>query len=100
MNSRVALNKLDGVALAKNAVDFNAEIKHFKDSYREYEQSIDATTVIGCYNQPVEFFDNLTTLLHKRVAVRSSLDKLTALIVQYRSNVDAVKKQVLTGSQQ
>lgn len=100
MNSRVALNKLDGVALTKITVGFNTEIKQFKELYREYEQSIDATTAMGCYNQPVEFYDNLTSLLKKRAAVRGSLDKLTAMTALYRSEVETVQKQALLGSVQ
>lgn len=100
MNSRVALNKLDGVALAKTAVDFNTEVKQFQELYRDYEESIGAATTMGCYNQPVEFYDNLTTVLRKRGLVRQSLDKITVLITQYRVNVEAIQKQALTGVQQ
>lgn len=100
MNSRVALNKLDGVALAKTTVDFNAEIKKFQSLYREYEQSVETTVGMGCYNQPVEFYDNLTALLQKRAQVRASLEKLSLLVAQYRTNVEAVRDQALTGSAQ
>lgn len=100
MNSRVAINKLDGVALAKITVDFNTEIKRLQSRYRDYEQSIDTITMMGCYNQPVEFYDNLTALLQKRVAVRTSLDKLTELSTQYRAGVVVVQKQVLAGGAQ
>lgn len=100
MNSRVALNKLDGVALAKTTVDFNSETKHFQALYRDYEQTIGTTTAMGCYNQPVEFYDNLTILLQKRSDVRASLDKLSLLIAQYRTNVEAIQKQAPAGAQQ
>lgn len=100
LNSRVALNKLDGVALTKTTVDFNAEVKRFKELYRDYEQGIDTMATMSCYNQPVEFYDDLTVFLQKRVAVRASLDKLTTLIEQYRSNVTAVQKQALPGGSQ
>ncbi len=99
MNGRVALNKFDGVALAKTTVDFNAEVKRFQSIYREYEQSVARITQMSCYNQPVEFYDNLTVLLQKRSAVRESLDKLVALASRYRDDVSIVQKQVATEGQ-
>lgn len=100
MNSRVAINKLDGVAVIKTTVEFNTEVKRFQALYRDYAQSVNVTTAMGCYNQPVEFYDNLTALLQKRVAVRESYEHLKKLIAQYRSDVEVIKKQALTGGQQ
>lgn len=100
MNSRVAINKLDGVALTKTTVDFNAEIKRFQALYREYERGVDVTVAMGCYNQPVEFYDNLTALLQKRVDVRASFERLSLLVAQYRANVTSLRDQALAGSQQ
>ncbi len=100
MNSRVAINKLDGVAILKTTVDFNAEIKRFQSLYRDYEQSISAINAMGCYNQPVEFYDNLTALLQKRMDLRASLSNLTNLTAQYRAGVGNIQKQALAGGTQ
>ncbi len=99
MNSRVALNKLDSVALTKTTVDFNAEATKFQSLYRDYVKSVNATTVMGCYNQPVEFYDNLTLLLQKRALVRASYERLMSLMAQYRSQVQVVEKNALSGAQ-
>lgn len=99
MNSRVALNKLDGVAMIKTTVDFTTETKKFQTLYRDYVDSVDAAATMGCYNQPVEFYDNLTSLLQKRTAVRASYDRLNGLIQQYRSEVQTLEKQALSEGQ-
>ena len=100
MNSRVALNKLDSVALTKTTVEFNTEAAKFQSLYRDYAKSVNAATAMGCYNQPVEFYDNLTALLQKRALVRTSYERLMTLMAQYRSQVQAVENQALSAGQQ
>ena len=38
MNSRIALNKLNGIDLTKTTVDFDHQIGQFRNSYQRYEQ--------------------------------------------------------------
>lgn len=102
MNSRVAINKLDGVELSKITVEFNDELEHFRGSqglYPDYERTMSATISMKCYDQPVEFYDNLNLMLKKRTMLRSSMDKLQDLLKQYRNQVSVIEKQIAEGAQ-
>lgn len=95
MNSRVAINKLNGVAMAATTVDFNNELKNFSQSYSDYEKTLSGAIALRCYDQPVEFYDAMTLALQKRVAMRASADKLTRLMDQYHAQVAEMQKQAL-----
>ena len=97
MNSRIALNKLNGVALATTTVAFNEELKNLSLVYIDYEKALSGVIAMKCYDQPIEFYDNLTLAMQKRAAVRSSVSKLTKLMEQYRVQVGDLQKQALTG---
>lgn len=100
MNSRISLNKLDGVALAKTTVDFNNELDNFRKTlYSPYKDSISDIISMKCYDQPIEFYDKLTTALDLRTQLRASIDKLGKLLAQYRSQLAGVEKAALSGGQ-
>ena len=53
MNSRISLNKLNGVAMAQTAVDFNSEIDRFNSMYQQYEETMQRALKKNCRDQPV-----------------------------------------------
>lgn len=102
MNSRVALNKLDGVELTKITVSFNEELEHFRSAqglYPDYERTMSNAISMKCYDQPVEFYDNLNLVLKKRAGLRESVDKLKNLLKQYRDQVGVIERQIADGVQ-
>ena len=40
LNSRIALNRLDGVELAKTTVEYNTQLTAFRSEYRQYEEKL------------------------------------------------------------
>ncbi len=92
MNGRVALNKLDGVAMAQTSVDFNHEIDQFSSMYQQYEETMQRALQINCKDQPVSFFDTLNLARDHRAAVRASVDKINKLLKQYRAQFEALRK--------
>lgn len=94
MNSRVALNKLDGVALAATTVSYNNELKRFASLYDDYEKTVSSAMASHCYDQPIEFYDTLTLAMQKRALVHDSVTKLSQLMAQYAAQVHDLQKQV------
>lgn len=98
MNSRIALNKLDGVELTQTAVDFNTKLDVFRESYRDYEKALTSTIDMKCKDQPVTFYDSVMTARTKRVAVKQSMAELSALLQQYNSQFDQFTQKALQKS--
>jgi hypothetical protein len=103
MNGRVALNKLDGVAMTQTTVDFDDQVDNFRSMYQQYEETMQRALSMNCKDQPVSFFDTLNLARDHRVAVREAVDKATALINQYESQFNtmraaALKQATVTGT--
>lgn len=100
MNSRISLNKLDGVALAKTTVDFNNELDNFRKTiYSPYKDGLSEIISMKCYDQPIEFYDKLANILDLRTKLRASVGKLGDLLSQYRAQLADVEKAALAGGQ-
>ena len=95
MNSRIALNKLDNVEMTKTTVAYNAELERFRSLYQAYEQVMSDALSKNCQNQPVAFYDTITTARTNRQAVRDSVVKLQELVRQYNDQFDAFSAKVL-----
>lgn len=93
MNSRVALAKLDGVALTKTTVEFNKQLDEFRSLYQQYEQTMIRAMQMKCIDQPVAFYDTIVQARTHRAAVREKVVSLGNLIHDYRTDVDEVRTQ-------
>lgn len=98
MNSRIALNKLDGVDLTKTAVDFNAQLDVFRESYRDYERALTSTIDMKCKDQPVTFYDSVMAARTKRIAVKESMTDLSVLLQRYNTQFDQFSQKALQKS--
>ena len=83
LNSRVALNRLDGVSLTKTTVEFNDKLDEFRTLYQQYEQTLLRAIQIKCEDQPVRFYDTLNLARTHRAAVREAVTSLSKLVSQY-----------------
>lgn len=95
LNGRIALNKLDGIELAKTTVAYNKEIDVFRSLYQDYEQTIAAALQMSCRNQPVGFYDNVMSARDKRLKVHESVMKLQNYVKQYRAQFDEFSKRLI-----
>ena len=94
MNSRVALAKLDGVALTKTTVEYNKQIDEFRSLYQQYEQTMLRTMQMKCSDQPVTFYDTIILARSQRAAVREKVLSLAGLVKTYRDGVETIRMQV------
>lgn len=99
MNSRVALAKLDGVALTKTTVDFNSKLNDFRNLYQQYEQTMFRAIQLKCTSQPALFYTTLTQAQADRVLVRQVVTELADLVTQYQQEVAVVRTQALSSQQ-
>lgn len=96
LNSRIALNRLDNVALTKTTVDFNSEVANFRTLYQQYEQTMLRAIQLKCRDQPVGFYDTIVLAREQRSAVHGSVKNLGALLTQYGSQFETFKETVLS----
>ena len=95
MNSRISLNRLDGLDMAKTTVDFNTQLDDFRSLYQQYEQTLLRTIQLKCRDQPVGFYDTLSLSRNHRAAVHESVKMLNGLIVQYAEQYEAFKAELI-----
>lgn len=94
LNSRVALNRLNGVALTQTTVDFNTKLNEFRSLYQQYEQTLLRSIQIKCTDQPVAFYDTLTLARSHRSAVREAVVSLSGLVKQYGEDASALHQAI------
>jgi lipoprotein len=88
MNSRIALNKLNGIDLTKTTVDFDRQIDQFRGSYQRYEQTMAHIVQMDCQDRPADFYMGIERARHYRSEVRKSVVELDKLINQYSVQLD------------
>lgn len=94
LNSRVALNRLNGVALTQVTVEFNAKLDEFRSLYQQYEQTLLRAIQIKCTDQPVRFYDTLTLARTHRAAVREAVVSLGDLVTRYGEEVGTLRADI------
>lgn len=95
LNSRIALNRLDNVALTQTTVNFNAALAEFRTDYQQYEQTTLRAIEMKCVDQPVAFYDTIVLARTHREKVHGSVAKLSELLRQYGVQFTAFRSQVL-----
>ena len=88
LNSRIALNRLDGVELAKTTVEYNTQLTAFRSEYRQYEEKLSELLRIDCTDQPVEFYYRIKPVRERRKRVADVALRLNQLLSQYGSQFD------------
>lgn len=87
LNSRLTLNRYDATELVKTASDYNSGLTEFRTAYKAYDDAMSSALKINCTKEPVGFYDRVTTAREARQNVKDAADNLTALIEQYRQQV-------------
>lgn len=76
LNSRIALNRLEGAELIQIASDYERQLQKFRIDYQAYEQQFSQLLRIDCDKQPVQFYDTVASVRDKRAAVRDDVSGL------------------------
>lgn len=92
MNSRIALNGLDGVALTKTTVAYNDGIQLFSQQYAVYEESLQRAVDTDCSTRPVEFYTAVSVARVNRQKLADVVTDMYALGGQYAKQIAQFKK--------
>ena len=87
LNSRVAINGLDGVALTEKTVEFNKKRTEFSNSYTKYDRSFNSLESIDCVSDPVGYYQAVEITRADRLDVHGKVTELSRLSAEYRSAV-------------
>lgn len=85
LNSRIALNKLDGSTLVSTAADYEKALDTFRSDYQQYEEALSRALNMKCEDQPVAFYDGVSDAHDKRMQVHANVISLQALIAKYKT---------------
>lgn len=94
LNSRIALNRLDGASLISVSADYERQLSAFRLNYQAYEESMSALLKIKCTNQPVAFYDAVKATRQKREKVHESTTQLHTLIKLYKTEFETFAQKV------
>ncbi|QQG50966.1 MAG: hypothetical protein HZB75_00435 [Candidatus Saccharibacteria bacterium] len=92
-NSRVALNRLDGLKLVSIAAQYETQLMNFRQNYQSYEESMSGLLKLNCINQPVAFYDSVAATRAMRKKVHDSTLSLHKTIRDYKNEFELFAKQ-------
>lgn len=84
LNSRVALNRLDGSSLLTVTSNYEQHLSDFRLRYQSYEEQLSSTMKIDCKKQPAKFYDSLKLARERRQFVADSVNSLAKDITDYK----------------
>ena len=94
MNSRIALNGLDGLALNQTTVKYNEALDTFRRRYVNYDESTALVRSIDCQKSPVEYYAAIESARERRKLLRESVDELNSLIKRYQKQLKDFRSEV------
>lgn len=83
LNSRIALNRLDGSDLVSAAAQYEQGVARFRSSYQVYEEQLTALLRINCQKQPEEFYYQTLEVRALRQAVAASVAEVNNNSLEY-----------------
>jgi hypothetical protein len=98
LNSRIALNRLDGGDLIKIASDYEQSLTAFRTSYQLYEQQLSQALGMDCAKQPVAFYDAVTSANDKRKTVYDAVSTLNKKAASYKEAFERFAAQYKTAA--
>lgn len=96
LNSRLALNRLDGGALLGVTADYEESRSRFQQNYKKYEEYLSQLIKMNCQKQPVSFYDGIVTAQQLRQQVRDSVIELNSYIKAYAQAFDSFRTEFAT----
>ncbi len=83
LNSRLALNRLDGAELVAAAAQYERTLGDFREAYRLYEKQLTSVLRTDCTKQPEEFYYRVLDARTKRSTVSELVVELGSLTDDY-----------------
>lgn len=91
LNSRLALSRYNTTNFAKIANEYNEALSQFRTANKVYSESMGDLIKINCLRQPVGFYDKVAEVRQHRTEVKEAIQRLHALIEQYKQEVSTFK---------
>lgn len=91
LNSRLALNRLDGSSLVTSAASFDKSLNDFRTAYRQYETHLALILRIDCQKQPGSFYDAVVKAQGLRADVALKVQDLHRYINEYDQSFGTFK---------
>lgn len=88
LNSRIALNRLDGTSLVSITSEYEKHLTTFRTTYQDYEEGLSDLITINCLTQPARFYNVLEDVRSKRELVYESVNVLAQDIASYKTAFD------------
>lgn len=88
LNSRIALNRLDGTGLGSITSEYAKHLTTFRATYQDYEETLSSLININCLTQPARFYNSLEDVRTKRDLVYESVNILAQDIISYKAAFD------------
>ncbi len=85
LNSRIALNGLDGVELNKITVAYNQAVDGFTGAYSIYDATIDAAQKTDCVKDPVAYYQKIEQARAERRKVYQTTQQTNKLLDDYKA---------------
>lgn len=86
-NDRLGSNSLDNKAMLSVTGSYRSAFDTFFNDYIAYEQKLSQALRINCENEPSSFYNTLQSARELRAKVHDDVNRLHALIDDYRSSV-------------
>ncbi len=88
LNSRIALNRHEGLKLAATTLEYDRQTDVFRSSYKDYEESMSRLLQINCAEQPAEFYESVQETREKRQRLHEDTETLTMLLRAYKTEFE------------
>lgn len=96
LNSRLALNKLDGSSLVSITSKYDKALTDFRASYIKYDDQVTEALKVDCHKQPVAFYDAVTKARALRTEVYSHVTEIVRYTQEYGKAFDVFRTQYVT----
>lgn len=96
LNSRTASRGYNDAATTLIDVTkrYQDALDSFKNDYRDYDNTISSALRIKCQKDPSGFYNYIDTARKQRAQLTADISNLSALISEYRANVEKLKGQL------
>ena len=92
LNSRIALNRLDGADLVRITTQYETHYETFRLAYQDYTDAFEELRNIDCREKPREFYEKLVEVRETRLFVNETTKRLAGDISAYSMAFGEFKK--------
>lgn len=98
LNSRLALNRLDGSELVAAAARYERSFTQFRTNYQAYEEQLSALLRINCKKQPEDFYYRTLDVRERRKAVAQTITDLNHYSIEYYQTFERFSESYRTAA--